>query len=206
MNQKFPGLELEPPLFYNWDVAIRFELGVDYRKTDGENSVYINNVYIRAITLFKTLHLPEDEIFMVVNVNDFGNRKVFSHRLKVFSKYIKEKHVLYKLQQVTIPYGFPEDVEEEKYKTHRFSLKCKTSDIKYISLLKAICNHDMGFKPSISYDVFFINTTKETIFRVYDDRGSDLLASSPDKISHIYEQYNGWILDYDRELIDEVFK
>lgn len=207
MNQKFPDLELEPPLFYNWDVGIRFELGLDCDwKKSGENNTYLNNVYARAITLFKTLHSPEDELFMVVDVHDSGNRKVFTHRLKVFSRYIKEKHVLYKLQQVTIPYAFPEDAEEEKYKTYRFILKCQTSDIKYISLLKAICNKDMGIKPSIYHDVFFINATKETIFRVYDDRGCDLIATSPAKIKGIYEQYNEWILDYDRDMIDQVFK
>ncbi len=51
MEVKFPNLELRPPLFYNWDVSIRFELGVDYdsNKID-ENHSYLDEVYKRAIT------------------------------------------------------------------------------------------------------------------------------------------------------------
>ena len=30
MNEHFPKLELKPSLFYNWEIGIRFELGVNY--------------------------------------------------------------------------------------------------------------------------------------------------------------------------------
>jgi Domain of unknown function (DUF3885) len=79
-----------------------------------------------------------------------------------------------------MPYIFPEDDEEGIYKTYRFTLKCETSDFKYIPLLKAICNQDLGIKPSIFHRVYFININKNTIFHVYDDRGCDLLATSPE--------------------------
>ena len=72
-------------------------------------------------------------------------------------------------------------------------------------MLKAICNQDMGIKPSIFHKVYFINLSKNTIFHVYDDRGCDVLATSPDTIRDIYNTYNDWILDYDRNKIDTVF-
>ncbi|ALC85240.1 hypothetical protein AM499_04975 [Bacillus sp. FJAT-22090] len=206
MNENFPNLELRPALFYNWDIGIRFQLGVDYDSDYCyENRPYLKGVYNRAITLFKTLHLQKDEIFVVANVNDFGDFAAFNRKLNIFSKYIQDKSVLNKLTHTTLPYVFPEDDEDGKYKTHRFILKCKTSEIKYIPLLKAICNQDMGIKPKIYHDVFFINIKKETIFHVYDDRGCDLLATSPESIRDIYDKYNDWILDYDRNEIDQVF-
>ena len=64
----------------------------------------------------------------------------------------------------------------------------------------------MGIKPKIYHDVFFINIKKETIFHVYDDRGRDLLATQLETIRDIYDKYNDWILDYDRNEINEVFK
>jgi len=85
-------------------------------------------------------------------------------------------------------------------------LKCKTSDLNYIPILKAICNYDLGVKPSISHRVYFINTSKNTIFHVYDDRGCDLLATSIHEIRDIYEEYNEWILNYDKDDIDKIFK
>lgn len=163
-------------------------------------------VYNRAITLFKSLHSPTDDIFIVVDINDFDKSKTFKHKLKNFSPYVKEKSLLYRLNHKIVPYIFPEDNEEGTYKTHRFTLKCKTSHFKYVSMLKAICNQDLGINPSIFHRVYFININKKTIFHVYDDRGCDLLATSRETIRDVYNKYNDWILDYDKDEIDKLFK
>jgi len=207
MNENFSNLELKVPLFYNWEIGIRFELGVNYdRENNKENSPYLQGVYHRAINLFESLHPQDDEIFMVANVNDYGDGATFNRKLQIFSRYVQEKSILKQLKHVTLPYVYLEDDEDGKYKTHRFILKCKTSDIKYIPLLKAICNNDMGIKPSIHHDVFFINIKNKTVFHVYDDRGCDLVASSSETIKGIYNKYNDWILGYDRNKIDQIFK
>ena len=179
MLETFPNLELRPPLFYNGDIGIRFKLGVNYDYNNiYENCPYLEGVYNRAITLFQSLHSKTDDIYIVVDVNDFADGETFKHKLNIFSKYVKEKSDLFKLQKNTIPYVFPEDDEDGLYKTHRFTLKCKVSDLKYIPMLKAICNQDMGIKPSIFHRVYFINVNKNTIFHIYDDRGCDVLATS----------------------------
>ncbi|MCO0601354.1 DUF3885 domain-containing protein [Peribacillus butanolivorans] len=202
METNFPNLSLRPALFYSWDIGIRFELGVEWKiEYDFENSPYLKGVYKRAINLFKSLHLDDEEIFVVANVNDYGDKKV-----NIFYPFVRDKDVLYKLKHKVIPYVFPEDDEEGRYITHRFMLRCKTSDIRYVPLLKVICNQDMGIRPSIFHDIFFININRETIFHVYDDRGCDLLAKSAETIRDTYNIYNGWILDYDREEIDKVFR
>lgn len=205
MQENYPNLELRPPLFYSWDIGIRFELGVEWkREYDYPNNPYVLGCYKRAITLFESLHSPTEDIFVVIDVNDFNKGKNFKHQLKNFPQYVK-KSLLFRLKHQALPYIFPEDDEEDRYKTHRFTLKCKTSDFKYVSLLKAICNQDLGLKPSISHRVYFININRKTIFHVYDDRGCDLLATSPDTIKDIYNKHNDWILDYDRPEIDKVF-
>ncbi len=206
MLEKFPNLELRPPLFYNGDIGIRFRLGVNYDCNNiYENCPYLEGVYNRAITLFQSLHATEDGIYIVVDVNEYADGEIFKHKLNIFSKYVKEKSDLFKLQKNTIPYIFPEDDEDGVYKTHRYTLKCKVSDLKYIPMLKAICNQDMGIKPCIFHRVYFININKNTIFHVYDDRGCDVLATSPNTIRGIYHTYNDWILEYDRNKIDKVF-
>ncbi|HHQ2455684.1 DUF3885 domain-containing protein [Bacillus cereus group sp. MYBK245-2] len=206
MLETFPNLELRPPLFYNGDIGIRFKLGVNYDCTNiYENCPYLEGVYNRAITLFQSLHSKTDDIYIVVDVNDFADGETFKHKLNIFSKYVKEKSDLFKLQKNTIPYVFPEDDEDGLYKTHRFTLKCKVSDLKYIPMLKAICNQDMGIKPRIFHMVYFINVNKNTIFHIYDDRGCDVLATSPNTIRDMYHTYNDWILDYNRNKIDKVF-
>lgn len=206
MLETFPNLELRPPLFYNGDIGIRFKLGANYDYNNiYENCPYLEGVYNRAIALFQSLHSKTDDIYIVVDVNDYADGETFKHKLNIFSKYVKEKYDLFKLQKNTIPYVFPEDDEDGLYKTHRFTLKCKVSDLKYIPMLKAICNQDMGIKPSIFHRVYFINVNKNTIFHIYDDRGCDVLAIAPDTIRDMYHTYNDWILDYDRNKIDKVF-
>ncbi|PLS01807.1 DUF3885 domain-containing protein [Neobacillus cucumis] len=206
INKNFPNLELRPPLFYSWDIGIRFELGVEWkREYDFPDNPYILGSYKRAITLFKAVHSPTEEILVVLDVNDFDKGKTIRHQLKNFSRYV-DKSLLFKLEHQVMPYIFPEDDEEGTYKTHRFSLNCKTSDFKYIPLLKAICNQDLGLKPSFFHRVYFININKKTIFHVYDDRGCDLLSTSPETIKDMYNRYNDWILDYDRNDIDKMFK
>lgn len=74
MNENFSNLELKVPLFYNWEIGVRFELGVNYdRQNSKENSPYLQGVYYRAINLFESLNPQDDEIFMVANVNDYGD-------------------------------------------------------------------------------------------------------------------------------------
>ncbi|MEK5389748.1 DUF3885 domain-containing protein [Margalitia sp. FSL K6-0131] len=205
MHENYPNLELKPPLFYSWDIGIRFELGVEWkREYDYPNNPYVLGCYKRAITLFESLHSPTEDIFVVMDVNDFDKGKNLKHQLNNFPKYVN-KSMQFKLKHQALPYIFPEDDEEGTYKTHRFTLKCKTSDFKYVPLLKAICNQDLGLKPRIFHRVYFININRKTIFHVYDDRGCDLLATSPATIKDIYNKHNDWILDYDRPEIDKVF-
>jgi hypothetical protein len=207
LNENFPNLNLRPPLFYNWEIGIRFELGVEWnREYDYENSQYLKGVYNRALTLFNSLHSPDEEILVVMDVNDYGDRKSYTQKGRLFSPYVFEKSVLYKLKHIEIPFISLKDNEDGKYKTHRFTLKGKTSDIKCIPLLKAICHQDLGIKPSIFHRIYFLNIKRKTIFYVYDDRGCDLLSASPEPIRDIYNKFNHWILDYDRDEIDKVFK
>jgi Domain of unknown function (DUF3885) len=204
MKENFPNLELRSPLFYSWENGIRFELGVEELRDYDRDNLYLENVYKRAITLFKSIHSKSDEIFVVANVSDYGYGITFKHKLNIYSKYVKGKSVLNKLTHTTIPYVYADD--EGNCKTHRFTLKCKTFDIKFDSMIRAICNQDMGISPNIHHEIFFVNIKRGTIFFVYDDRGCDLLAVSSEEIRDIYNKYNEWILDYDRDVIDKVFK
>nr|WP_230309344.1 DUF3885 domain-containing protein [Planomicrobium sp. YIM 101495] len=63
----------------------------------------------------------------------------------------------------------------------------------------------MGFSKANFQSLYFVHPKNETIFHVYDDRGCDLVATSRETIRPLYESFNEWILDYDREAINEVF-
>ncbi|MGG2091474.1 DUF3885 domain-containing protein [Bacillus sp. S13(2024)] len=204
MNNHFPNLKLRPPLFYNWDVGIRFELG---NPDEDDKLKYMERVYHRSLYLFKSLHSSNDEIIIVANVHHAREENILRRRkLKIFSNYIKSKKVLFKLRHQVIPYVFEEAYDIYDFETHRYTLECKVSDVKYTNLIKAICNREMDIKPQIFYDVFFINKTKSTIYHVYDDRGCDVIALEKVALNDLYKTLNSWVLEYDRERIDNIFQ
>jgi hypothetical protein len=205
VNEIFPNLKLRPPLFYNWNVGIRFQLG-DPAEVDSE--WYMERVYFRAVTLFKALHAREDDMLIVANVHHIGaEQQIFRRRkVKIFSRHITSKKVLYRLQHQVIPCNSEEADDTYEVETHRYWLRCKVKDIRYIHLLRAICNQDMGIIPKIDHDVFFVNLSRGTIFHVYDDRGCDVIATAKQTIRPLYEMFNDWILAYDKKAIDRVFQ
>lgn len=204
MNEYFPNLELRPALFYSWQTAIRFELGVDWSSSIRVES-YAEKASKRAITLFEDFHSSNDELFVVIDVDDLHGGRNIQRQLKIFPQYVN-KNLLYKLSYQELPFHFSEEEDARRMKTHRFTLCCKRDEIKYKSLLKAICHQDLGLKPSLIHRVYFLNKTRKTIFHMYDDRGCDVLATRSIDLQEIYMKRNKWILDYDREKIDLLFQ
>ena len=41
---------------------------------------------------------------------------------------------------------------------------------------------------------------------MYDDRGLDVIAKDKKSLDSLYHNFNDWILEYDREKIDLIFK
>lgn len=215
----FPGLILKPSLYSQWNKGIHFELAKGLyqlkEKTDELNPDYFNAVYDQAITLFNDLFSADDQIFLVTNMYRYRNYKKRSRRkFKVYLHYIKSKDVRLRLTQETLPYMFDDEEELEEKCTSQFSIQCHKQDVRYSTLIKAICNQDFPpAKPRIHNpynlyepDVFFINATRNVIFYIYDDRGCEVIASDMETIRPIYEKYADWIDEYCREEIDQRFK
>ncbi|WP_349408510.1 DUF3885 domain-containing protein [Pseudalkalibacillus sp. SCS-8] len=207
LQKYFQGLTLHPPLFYSWEPGIRFELAdPSLTLEDARNQRRIEK---RAFTLFDSVFENEDDLFMVKDFHCPKGDVVLQKRpLRFHKKYVKEHKALYRLKHRIVPsvYGEENDV------THRFIFPCRKNHIKYRKLLMAIAAEDstnsnrLLKKPKYAYNVYFINVTKKIIFHMYDDRGCDVIAADKKEILYLYETYNEWILEYDREQIESVFR
>jgi hypothetical protein len=189
LNDKFPGLKLESPLFYNADVGIRFEIGNPDPLVSDEK--YREQVRFRTTQLFKKAHSDGDEIFIVLFLDVKRNSKSKPYKIKVFKKGVKSRITLKKLNCNSIMVS---DEEDDEWVSFRYVLSCKASDIKPAMFLFA------------HYRIFFVNITRNTIFYLYDSRGLDIVSTTKAPLQHLYFNYNHWILDYDRESIDSIFK
>jgi hypothetical protein len=76
----------------------------------------------------------------------------------------------------------------------------------YKGLLKAKGNQDFSIKPYVTDGVFFIDPKRHIIYYLYDDRGLNVISNNKEALLPLYNKYNSWILDYDRALIDHIFK
>lgn len=215
LEENFQGLILRPPLFYSWIYSIRFEISdASISFAEKEN---LKRTFYRTTTLFEKIFDDEDDILFVTDVHTNKNNP-FLHKqpLNVYLKYVKVKGKLSKLQYSHLPSVFddkPENWEYVQDVTHRFVLPCKKKEIKYHQLLKAISYEDFNHpstilrnNPESGYDIYSINLTKNAIYHLYDDRGCDILAADKETIRFLYDEYNDWILDYDRKEIDSLFR
>ncbi|WP_045521067.1 DUF3885 domain-containing protein [Neobacillus niacini] len=210
LNQNFEGLILEPPLFYSWSNSIRFEISnpiIPHYAIEN-----LKQTFQRSITLFKKVFDERDEILLVTDVLTTRNNHFLQRKpLNVYKKYLKDKDLLYKLHHQLFVRFFEDEVDQMVI--HRFILQCKKDTIRYAPLLKAICYEDFAHSSTIlknnqesGYEIYFVNLTKKIIFHLYDDRGCDILAADKEDIRYLYEEFNDWILDYDRKRIDHLFK
>ncbi|KRE07069.1 hypothetical protein ASE46_25015 [Bacillus sp. Root239] len=213
LEKNFEGLTLSPALFYSWKYSIRFEISDPLISSHEKDC--LNQAFHRSITLFQRVLGEGDEILFVADVHT-TNKDLSLHKrpLNVYLKYIKDKKRLYHLNHYRLPSVFQdEDEDDDQSLTHRFVISCKKTELRYAQLLKAINYEDFAHpstilksNPQSGYDIYFINLSKKMIFHLYDDRGCDVLASSKESIRFLYEEYNNWILDYNREEIDLLFR
>lgn len=203
MDKKFPGLLLRKPLFYSWDIGIRFELG-DPKLDMSQKERYLREAGDRAVHVYRLLHREDDELLVVTNAHFLDRPRRHEWKLNVYLRRVNDYRILRKLSQVAIPYIYA-DEEDENIETHRFVLECRGRDLRSAHLVRSLCNTDFDIKPSIKHEVYVINQTTGTIFHVYDDRGCDVIATSRAALREVYQACNDWILEYDRQRIEAIF-
>ncbi|MFJ7936578.1 DUF3885 domain-containing protein [Sporosarcina sp. NPDC096371] len=213
MNEHFNNLPLRPPLFYSWEYGIRFEISMPAEKhEDTHNLQQINE---RSSGIFNHVFQDTDELLLITDIHcDKKDTFLRKKPVKVYQKYVRNKRLINKLQHRKFPNVFSEDdADYEKMLTHRFVLSCKKSDIRYHQLLSAISYEDFPHPTRIlkqnyqaGYDIYFINVTRKMIYHFYDDRGCDVIAADKEDLRHLYTTCNDWILDYDRDQIDQLFQ
>jgi len=211
LKSKFENLILEPPLFYSWSVGIRFEIGsknipifID-EKQRRINEKYFTEALFKAVAIFD--FKDDDEILFVYQQFSDGRRTIGKNNF-----YLQQIRDLAdkELEFSDVRESRDDDKFEKKaYCLKRFTVKVSKQDINYQAILEASINSDFTIrnKRFIPHgDCYFINTSNHTILHLYDDRGMDVISTHAHNLKALYTKYNEWILDYDREEIDEIFK
>lgn len=199
LKDNFEELNLQKPLFYNWNKAIRFDSQIV-----SVTEEYFHEVVKRASTIFQSVFESSDEMFLIFADYKHKRRKIrFSNYVFKQVKNLKKEDVCYTKEKKVYFSGV----------MNIGIIKTTIDNINYKNILTAIANTNFQSRePRLdkesfftSKEVYFINIDKKLIFNMYDDRGFDIIATDKETIRPIYEKYNNWILDYDREKIDKLF-
>jgi hypothetical protein len=205
LDNHFPGLKIRTPLFYNWDKALRFDLQV------GETNIdeYFEEAQRRSNELFEAVFQPSDSIFIVLMDYKYKRGKLRPRNF-VF-RHIED------LNTSEISYSKACGLYEPNDKLDIRNIaviKSKTERIDYRNILTAIGNTDFPQRqPRLdksgvltSKEIFFLNINKKAIFHMYDDRGTDIIASDIETLRPIYHRYKEWLLQYDIERMENALK
>ncbi len=97
-----------------------------------------------------------------------------------------------------------EDDEDEDFYRHFILFEL---DLKYLkNLIWGAMAQDMGIRPQLSGRVYIYGKRCGVLAQPYDDRGMDLVAEKGRTLDSVYKKYNHYLLDYDREEMDRVYK
>ena len=197
---------LEAPLFYRYDIGLRFEIGPDDQDTfldrdkDCEllNHSYFEEAIRRATQIYHSTFRDQSALTLTLQSISDGRQRIPNSD---------------KVMRRIIPLAIS-DIRRSKrsdiYDTHKgypywnqleVDVETKNLPIDYIFNLIAYSDFGSGFHRYC----FFSSLDKSIALNFYDDRGLDVVASNRELIQNLYEDYNSWILDHDRSRMDEVF-
>ncbi|MBC7765623.1 MAG: DUF3885 domain-containing protein [Hyphomonadaceae bacterium] len=192
ITKKFKVNALGSPVFYNFPIGIRFEIGngSPFEKNTKEiKKSYVENCIFRANKIFQDIFNNNDEVIIVIDSNE-DNLSIIetltSDYIDCFSfdcKYDEEDECVFK----------------------RLLYKVKVESVNFLRLIEEIIWSDLGRMNGFNSSIYIISIANETIYFLYDDRGLDVVASNKVSIESLYYKYNDWILEYDRDKINLLF-
>jgi hypothetical protein len=196
---KLMGLNsLTPPIFYNGKYGIRFEIGVGdiYNKDKTPRKEYVGNALSRAMTIYNN-GIKSPTLLMWQVYPQIGEDKRNFENL--FSK---------KIIPILPQEEFSQDIEIDDNDVIRQTQlywdlrKCK---IPMDKVFREIILGDLGGSEDFVSAIYLFDVENHVMLYLYDDRGLDIVAYDKNTLLPIYEKFNTWILDYDREQIDKIF-
>ena len=204
----YPDLFSDNQQSFLGDYRIRFDLGCGLKSGTKKR---VKNVVERACEIFK--QTMSDEILLIIEeyqnemFDKSGDNKKYLYSLLNDSKLQKFKGPFEQIYFEIDTNGIREElVFEDNLECDLLVGKMSKSELNSEKIIEGIANLEMGFTPCIPQVVIFYCLTSTNALYIYDDRGCDVYSNNREKLKLIYENLNDWILDYDSEEFEEMFK
>jgi hypothetical protein len=194
MQNNYKNIILKLPVFYRYEYALRFDLHkINRNLLESITDEYFIESLNRAYELFHEIFCNCNELYFIYRHRKIEfNDKIFNNITKLKKD---EIHILNE-----------ENIYEENSISQLSIIKLNIGRINYKKILESINNTDFHNRKPITFgEIYFIHIKNEIIFNMYDDRGLDIVGTSKETIEPFYRKYNKWLLEYDREKMNEIF-
>lgn len=195
MSSAFGPRWWTPPVFHSHEVALRFELA------QGEFWIdRLETAKHRALTIVDAVLGQSSEVHLGVA------RHLSSCAMNT------EEHD--DISEALTAYGLPGiatftaevAAPTEHEDIHTWFGVTRLSRAQVNRVIWAAIAGDFGYLPDTPGSLYILNADHDILIHPYDDRGMDVIATSRTKVQSLYDEYGHWLLDHDRQRMDEVFR
>lgn len=201
-ENNFGNIVLSPPVFYNFPVGLRFEMGDE--KLEDENE-YIECAKSRALSIFNELFGENEKLYLVVDsyekYRDFYDEEPVDN-ISIIKELVSKIDNEYCYEKLVQRY----DDNENQYPYSRYVIEASKSSIDVDKLILKIVESELKRNSALSNSVFFISQSSGMLYFLYDDRGLDVVGNDRQKLKDIYTKFSDWILDSCTENVEKIFE
>ena len=192
LEEKFSPRIFDHGLFYLFEGALRFELSMS-----GDAIGMFSVAYEKSQEILSEIFKSESSVVICWS---FYGKSRFSASLSLFREFYDLGVKIPKAREM----WSVEDEEDQGFYRHFILFELDANYIR--TLIWGAMAQDMGVRPRLPGSVYIYGKRSGVLAQPYDDRGMDLVAEKGRTLSLIYKMYNHYLLDYDREEMDRVYK
>lgn len=203
IQEKFGIDEVPHGLFYNFDHALRFELGGEEFGTDRPMRRFLR-AHERANIVARSFFEKSSEIFVLLS--SYGTEQPDKTRLKPLKLCgIRRSDFRYLGKTAQCDGDHIKEFGSDLF--HHMDV-AKLDDKRMISeILWLGIATEMGIEPRFKggASAYIMDVENGLILHLYDDRGMDIVSVQKAAAAEIYTRYNDWLLGYDIARMTNVF-
>lgn len=174
---------------YNLKGNLRFELAPESEENFQKR---IEVAKDRAKTLYNKVFSDEKELQLIITVSKFSGAGLI-------------RKYLYKANYQIVD-SFTTSAFDSYYENKATILVMNTqrNNVRIAKIIDGLCYRDFNEvgKLRVSDNLFLYNSKTNTIVNIYDDRGCDIWSNNFQSQKKLYDKFNDWILEYDKNEID----
>ncbi|WP_346837023.1 DUF3885 domain-containing protein [Microbulbifer sp. SAOS-129_SWC] len=191
IERVFGNHAFDHALFYQYEKALRFELSVS-----GSAIEMFTTAWRKAEAILSDVLSEDNDLYACWS---FYGARTYLSSLSVFREIAGCGIKIPKLNENWCEV----DEDDSDYFRHFLLFKISSSTAK--SLLWGALAQDLGIRPRIVGKVHLVNLESQILVHPYDDRGMDIYSTDAKLMQNLFDRFNSYLLDYDRDIMEGVY-